>query len=153
MLICGATHAESWPVIQHESWPCAAPLAGRQHGLARLTKQNTRSPGVCSSQNGQFEWLADRIGRQKAIVAIARKLLVSIWHVLTARVADRKAQPQQVARYFIPWGRQLRVKTTLGLKASQFARQQLDRLKPGRELERVPYGSVTYCLPPATTTT
>ena len=101
----------------------------------------------------QFERLADRIGRQKAIVAIARKLLVIIWHVLTAKVADRRAEPQQVARYFIRWGRQLRVKTTLGLKASEFARQQLDRLELGQELERVPYGTVTYCLPPSTTAT
>ncbi|MBI1881086.1 MAG: IS110 family transposase, partial [Chloroflexi bacterium] len=95
----------------------------------------------------QFEALAWRIGRQKAIVAIARKLLVVIWHVLSAKVADRQADPQQVARFFIRWGRQLRVKTTWGLKASQFARLQLDRL--GQELERVAYGSVTYCLPPA----
>jgi hypothetical protein len=51
-----------------------------------------------------------------------------------------------VARYFIRWGCQLRVKTTMGIKASEFARQQLDRLKLGRDLERVPYGSVTYCL-------
>jgi transposase len=100
----------------------------------------------------QFETLAERIGRQKAIVAIARKLLVVIWHVLSARVADRKAEPQQVARYFITWGRQLRVKSTLGLKASQFARQQLDRLKLGPDLERVTYGSVIYrLLPPAKT--
>jgi hypothetical protein len=39
----------------------------------------------------------------------------------------------------------------LGIKASEFARQQLDRLQLGPELERVPYGSVIYCLPPATT--
>jgi transposase len=101
----------------------------------------------------QFQHLADRIGREKAIVAIARKLLVIIWHVLTAKVADRRAEPQQVARYFIRWGRQLRVKTILGIKASEFARQQLDRLALGQELERVPYGTVTYCLPPSTTVT
>jgi transposase len=97
----------------------------------------------------QFEALAFRIGREKAATAIARKLLVVIWHVLSAKVADRKAQPQQVARYFIRWGRQLRVKTTLGIKASEFARQMLDRLQLGQELQRVPYGCVTYCLPPA----
>ena len=100
-----------------------------------------------------FEALAFRIGRQKAIVAIARKLLVVIWHVLSAKVADRMAEPQQVARFFIRWGRQLRVKSTLGIKASEFARQMLDRLKLGQELERVPYGTVTYCLPPSTTAT
>jgi len=99
----------------------------------------------------QFAALAFRIGRQKAIVAIARKLLVVIWHVLSAKVADRQADPQQVARFFIRWGRQLRVKTTQGLKASDAwrARKQLDRLGLGQELERVAYGSVTYCLPPA----
>jgi hypothetical protein len=85
-------------------------------------------------------------------VRVARKLLVIIWHVLTAKVADRRAEPQQVARYFIRWGRQLRVKTTLGIKASEFARQQLDRLQLGQELERVPYGTVTYNLPPSATT-
>ena len=98
----------------------------------------------------QFEALAFRIGREKAATAIARKLLVVIWHVLSAKVADRKAQPQQVARYFIRWGRQLRAKTTLGIKASEFARQMLDRLQLGQELQRVPYGCVTYCLPPPT---
>lgn len=97
----------------------------------------------------QFEALAFRIGRQKAIVAIARKLLVVIWHVLSAKVADRQADPQQVARFFIRWGRQLRVKSTLSLKASEFARHMLDRLQVGQQLERVPYGTVTYCLPPS----
>jgi transposase len=97
----------------------------------------------------QFEALAFRIGRQKAIVAIARQLLVVIWHVLSTKVADRNAEPQQVARFFIRWGRQLRVKTTQGIKASEFARKHLDRLELGQKLERVPYGSVTYCLPPS----
>ncbi|MBE7557229.1 MAG: hypothetical protein HS126_39845 [Anaerolineales bacterium] len=82
-------------------------------------------------KNNSSTWLITSV-EKKAIVAIARKLLVIIWHVLTAKVADRRAEPQQVARYFITWGRQLRVKTTLGLKASEFARQHLDRLQLGR---------------------
>jgi transposase len=139
--------------------------SGQTHRTSGITKQGRRElrrvlieaawTAVRYDQHWheQFERLAYRIGEQKAIVAIARKLLVVIWHVLTAKVADRRAEPQQVARYFIHWGRQLRVKTTLGLKASEFARQQLDRLELGQELERVPYGSVTYCLPPATTAT
>jgi transposase len=137
--------------------------SGQTHRTGGITKQGRRElrrvlieaawTAVRYDQHWQeqFERLAYRIGREKAIVAIARKLLVIIWHVLTAKVADRRAEPQQVARYFIAWGRQLRVKTTLGLKASEFARQQLDRLELGQELEQVPYGSVTYCLPPSTT--
>ena len=46
----------------------------------------------------QYERLAGRIGRAKAIVAIARKLLVVIWHVLQAREADRHAEVPAVAR-------------------------------------------------------
>jgi hypothetical protein len=136
--------------------------SGQTHRTGGITKQGRRElrrvlieaawTAVRYDQHWQeqFERLAYRIGREKAIVAIARKLLVIIWHVLTAKVADRRADPQQVARYFIHWGRQLRVKTTLGIKASEFARQQLDRLELGQELERVPYGTVTYCLPSST---
>jgi len=94
----------------------------------------------------QFERLAVRIGRKKAIVAIARKLLVVIWHVLTAKVADRRANAEQVARYFIRWGRQLRVATRFGLTAGQFARQWLDQLGLAQDLDRVSYGNCTYRL-------
>jgi transposase len=139
--------------------------SGQTHRTGGITKQGRKELRAVLIESAwtavrydqhwreQFEHLAYRIGREKAIVAIARKLLVVIWHVLTAKAADRRAQPQQVARYFITWGRQLRVKTTLGIKASEFARQYLDRLKLGQELERVPYGSVIYCLPPSTSTT
>jgi transposase len=135
--------------------------SGQTHRTGGITKQGRRElrrvlieaawTAVRYDQHWQeqFEHLAYRIGREKAIVAIARKLLVIIWHVLTAKVADRRAEPQQVARYFIRWGRQLRVKTTLGIKASEFTRQHLDRLKLGQALERVPYGTCTYRLPPS----
>lgn len=43
-----------------------------------------RQPGLPSNiilkGSAQFERLTARIGKQKAIVAIARKLLVTIWH-------------------------------------------------------------------------
>ncbi len=52
----------------------------------------------------QFEHLAVRIGEAKAIVAIARKLLVVIWHVLTARTADRHADVAAIARRLVRWG-------------------------------------------------
>jgi transposase len=137
--------------------------SGQTHRTGGITKQGRRElrrvlieaawTAVRYDQHWheQFERMAYRIGEQKAIVAIARKLLVVIWHVLSAKVVDRQAEPQQVARYFIHWGRQLRVKTTLGIKASEFARQQLDRLELGQDLEQVPYSTFTYHLPPSTT--
>lgn len=96
----------------------------------------------------QFERLAQRIGRRKAIVAVARKLLVVIWHVLSQRRVDRQADPERVVRYFLAWGRQARVFSRLGLKASEFARQQLDVLGIGQELSLITFGAA-YRLPPS----
>ena len=46
---------------------------------------------------GEFERLSVRIGDPKAIVAIARKLLVAVWHVLSQKSADIHADVQAVA--------------------------------------------------------
>ncbi len=97
----------------------------------------------------QFERLAQRIGRRKAIVAIARKLLVVIWHVLAHHRVDRQADPERVVRYFLAWGRQAKTFARLGLKASEFAREQLDVLGIGQELSLITFGA-TYRLPPST---
>jgi transposase len=69
--------------------------SGETNRGGRITKEGrseslvgswSRRPGWRSSiirkGSAQFERLAARIGKQKAIVAIARKLLVTIWHVL-----------------------------------------------------------------------
>ena len=45
----------------------------------------------------EFAQLERRIGEPKALVAIARKLLIVVWHVLMARSADRRADAEQVA--------------------------------------------------------
>ena len=97
----------------------------------------------------QFQRLEQRIGRRKAIVAIARKLLVVVWHVLYHRRVDRQADPERVVRYFLAWGRQAKSFARLGLKASEFARQQLDILGIGQELPALITFGVTYRLPPS----
>jgi transposase len=51
----------------------------------------------------QFERLSRRIGKQKAIVAIARKLLVAVWHVLAKLEADTNAQVEAVTRKLLNW--------------------------------------------------
>ena len=52
----------------------------------------------------RFERLATRIGAPKATVAIARKLLVIIWHLLTRQQADHDADAVAVARKLLRWG-------------------------------------------------
>jgi transposase len=96
----------------------------------------------------QFDRLAIRIGRKKAIVAIARKLLVVVWHTLANKRVDRHAKPLQVAKYFLAWARQAQPFKHLGLNASAFVRQQLDLLGIGQDITRITYGS-NYILPPS----
>jgi transposase len=100
----------------------------------------------------QFEHLAARIGEAKAIVAIARKLLVVIWHVLTERAADRNADVPAIARRLVRWGTRYRLATQLGLSRAAFVRQQLEHLGLGREVETVSFNGGVIPLPPASGT-
>jgi len=92
--------------------------------------------------------LQPRLGRNKAIVAIARKLLVAVWHVLFKEAADRFAEPVGVARklmnYAYTLGKENRPK---GLKATQYVRQQLDMLGIGAELKAIPWGPSRPAMP------
>jgi transposase len=96
-----------------------------------------------------FERLANRLGRQKAIVAIARKLLVVAWHALSEQEVDRHGDVEQVARKFMNWGTQQRTAARHGLSRAAFVRQQLDRLGLGTRLEAFEYNGQRYVLPPS----
>ena len=56
---------------------------------------------------------------------------------------------ERVVRYFLAWGRQAKALARLGLKASEFARQQLDILGIGQQLPALISFGVTYRLPPS----
>jgi hypothetical protein len=93
--------------------------------------------------------LEPRLGRNKAIVAIARKLLVVVWHVLSKRQADRHADPALVARSFLNL-----VYKDIGARnlpegqtAPEFVRRSLDRIGLGKDLQRVTRGGHEYLLP------
>jgi transposase len=98
----------------------------------------------------EFEKLEARLGRSKAIVAIARKLLVAVWHILTKEVADRHADEKNVAASFIALAYQIGVKNfPERITAPVFARQQMDRLGIGSELKAIPHASRLVTLPPS----
>ncbi|NUM49192.1 MAG: IS110 family transposase, partial [Anaerolineales bacterium] len=98
----------------------------------------------------EVERLEPRLGRNKATVAIARKLLVVVWHVLTKAAADRFAEPQKVANSFFALAHRLRARNLPdGLSALAFTRQQLDWLGIGQALTHIPWGSKTFKLPPS----
>ena len=85
--------------------------------------------------------LEPRLGRNKAIVAIARKLLIAVWYVLQGKT-DKYAEPQALAqkmlRFAYTVGKANRPK---GQTAAQFARVRMDALGLGGELTRIPWGS------------
>jgi transposase len=98
----------------------------------------------------EFARLEPRLGKQKAYVALARKLLVAVWHVLAGETADRFANAQQVANSFFAHAHKLGAENRPdGQTAIQFTRQQLDRLNLGQDLTHIPWGSRKYTLPPS----
>lgn len=86
--------------------------SGETHRDKGITKQGRRdlrrvmveaawtAVQVSPYWKGEFERLTLRKHKHPniAIVAIARRMLVAVWHVLTERVADRNAVPEMVAR-------------------------------------------------------
>jgi transposase len=95
----------------------------------------------------QFERLARRIGKQKTIVAIARKLLVIIWHVMTAAEADRRANADRVAAKLMAWGSKLAAQRPGRMSVGQFARFHLLKLGLGHDLFYIVRGGIKRLIP------
>jgi transposase len=89
---------------------------------------------------GEFAQLERRIGEAKAIVAIARQLLMVGWHGLIAKSADRRADEEQVAFKLMVWSWKLRDEQRGGLSSRQFMRANLIRLGLGAELTHITRG-------------
>lgn len=81
-------------------WTGRIPKSGRR-GMRRALVEAANS-AARSHQHWRsvLARLEPRLGSSKAIVAIARKLLMAVWHVLTKACADRFADPLNVARAF-----------------------------------------------------
>lgn len=120
---------------------------GRTELRAALIESAWAAVRRSSHWRQQFERLAGRIGEAKAIVAIARKLLVVIWHVLANRVADRQADVPSVARRLMRWGARYRLARGLGVSRTAFVRAHLDRLGLGQDLETLHYSGTVIKLP------
>ncbi len=85
--------------------------------------------------------LEPRLGYNKAIVAIARKLLVTVWHILSRKVADRFAVPEKVAKKMLHIAYEVGKANRAGKSAAQFTRERMDTLGMGQDLTSIPWGS------------
>src|SRR5512147_2839493 len=93
--------------------------SGLTHRTGRITKQGRKELRYVLVEAAwsavdhhpfwrtRFQKLGTRMAEHKAIVAIARELLVAIWHVLTERAADQHADPKMVAIKLMRWSWQL----------------------------------------------
>jgi transposase len=133
--------------------------SGQEHYGGRITKEGRRdirstmveaawvAVGSHPYWKSQFERLAFRVGRPKAIVAIARKLLVVVWHVLANQVADREAVAEQVAGKFLEWSWKLGRGNRAGLTSGVFIRRELCRLRLGEQVTAISRGKRTFSIP------
>lgn len=100
-----------------------------------------------AAANSHRHWKAElarlepRLGRNKAIVAIARKLLIAVWFVLQGKT-DKYAEPEAVAQKMLKFAYTVgKVHRPKGQTAAQFARVRMDALGLGSELTSIPWGS------------
>ena len=125
--------------------------SGQSHRTGRITKAGRRdiraviieATHVAARTHPYWQEelarLEPRLGKNKAIVALARKLLVSVWHILTKGCSDRFANPEYVARKLLKHAYRLgRDHRPQGQSAGQYVRHQLDRLGLGAELTAIP---------------
>jgi len=136
--------------------------SGQMHATGHITKAGRRDlrGAMVDAANAavrhhpywkkEFERLEYRLGRSKAIVAIARRLLVAVWHILTNGVVDRHADETGVAASLYKLAYEIKVNNLpKGTSARAFTRQQLDRLGIGQNLEVLPWGGKKVKLPPS----
>ncbi len=86
--------------------------------------------------------------RNKAIVAIARRLLVSIWHILTKRESYRHFDEETIAYKMLIWSWAMDEKSRDGMTPQQFAKYGLLRLGIGQDLERIKRGGALRRIAP-----
>ena len=122
-------------------------MTSRKGAITKSGRRDLRAAMVEAAQsaaNFHPHWKAElvrlepHLGRNKAIVAIARKLLIAVWFVLSQPVSDRFAEPELVARKFITYANVLgKANRPAQQTAAQFVRLQMDALGLGTELKEL----------------
>jgi transposase len=124
--------------------------AGRRDIRAVMVEAAHTAANIHPHWQAELARLEPRLGRNKAIVAIARKLLVAVWHMLTEGCADRFAEPEIVARKLLQHAYRLGAENRPdGQSTAEYVREQLDRLGLGEDLTAIQWGKRTISLPPA----
>jgi transposase len=126
-------------------------MTTRTGKITKAGRRDLRTVLIESAQvvaNSHPHWKADfarlepRLGYNKAVVAIARKLLIAVWYILSQNRTDRFAQPEAIAQKLLKFAYQVgKENRPAGQTAAQFVRVRLDALHLGAELTHIPWGS------------
>lgn len=135
--------------------------SGQKHQDKSITKEGRRelrwalveaSWGAIRSDpywKAQYEHLKKTKHANKAIVAIARKLLVSVWYVLTKREPYRHFDDETIAYKMLIWSQRMDEQALDGMTRPQFAKYGLLRLGVGQDLTRIVRKGVPRRIAPA----
>lgn len=145
---------EAKKLVGYSGLGASVHISGETHRTGRITKTGRRDIHWALVEAAwiavdthpfwkrEFERLARRMDKNKAIVTVAHKLLIAVWHVLTERVADRHAEPKMVAFKLMRWSWELTEEQRGGLSSRQFIRLGLMQLKLGENLTHIVYDNL-----------
>jgi len=85
----------------------------------------------------RFNELKKRMHANKAIVAIAHRMLTIVWYLLTQQESYQHYTNERIAYKYLTWSWQLDEEQRRGMTRPQFARYYLMRLGIGDELKKV----------------
>jgi len=92
--------------------------------------------------------IAARRNKYRAKVAIGRRILISVWHVLTKHELDRFAIPEKLAAKFFAHAYKIGISNLPdGMSAREYVRYCLDVLGTGKKLDHFMYGKKKVNLP------
>jgi transposase len=129
--------------------------SGKEHIEKRITKSGRkelrwamveaawRAVRMSPYWKEQYEKFLKRMRRpNQAIVVVARKLLVAVWHVLSKDETDERATEEDLAYKMLLWSWSLSEDARQGLTHKQFAKYALMRLGIQTDLTRFVRGKV-----------
>ena len=131
-----STTAEKPPAAKASPKPAAVILRLRSgQALRRAQVEAARTAvEIGPYWKAQFQRLLRHKHKNQAIVAIARRLLIAVWHVFSERVADKNAVPGMVAFKLMMWSWKLSDHERGGLTTRHFVRYHLIRLNLDHDL-------------------
>jgi len=135
--------------------------SGQKHRDKSITKEGRRELRWALGQaawaavrsdpywKAQYQRLTKVKHPNKAIVAIARRLLVSVWHILTKHEPYRHFDAETIAYKMVIWSQGMDENARRGLTRQQFAKYGLLRLGVGTDITRIVRSNLPRRIGPA----